>query len=424
MTSEPLEAFVWIWLPGAEEPVVAGRLEAVGELVTFNYGRSYLARDDAIPLYLPELPLEAGRIEPLPGLKIAGCVRDGAPDAWGQRVVMRRVLGRGRDPEDPAVLGPLSYLLNSGSDRTGALDFQERSDVYVGRDESSASLGDLLRAADAVAEAEDLPPGLDLALLHGSSIGGARPKATLTDGSRGLIAKFSSRSDVYPVVKGEFVAMRLAARCGLKAAEVELTTVLGRDVLLVERFDRFADSNRRRAMVSALTMLGLDEMMARYASYADLAQLVRERFVDPRATLRELFARLVLNILVGNSDDHARNHAAFWDGSWLELTPAYDVCPQPRGGGEVAQAMLIGADGFHLSLLAGCVERASTYLLSRSEARELIDRQVEVIRSAWKEVCDEAGMTEVERTAFWGRQFLNPYVFEGYSAAPVPRRTY
>jgi serine/threonine-protein kinase HipA len=416
-TSEPTEAFVWTWLPGAEAPVVAGRLERRGPLLRFIYGRSYLERDDAIPLYIPELPLRRGVIEPLGELTIAGAIKDGGPDAWGQRVIMQHLLGAGGLGADPAVFGPLTYLLRSGSDRIGALDFQERADVYVSRDETSAPLATLMEAADRVGEGRPLAPALDLALLHGSSVGGARPKALLAE--RGLIAKFSSSTDTYAVVKGEYVAMELAQRVGLDAARVGLERVLGRDVLLVERFDRVPGTRARRALVSALTILELDEMMARYASYADLAWIVRKRFTDARATLHELFGRIVFNILVGNTDDHARNHAAFWDGRRLSLTPAYDICPQPRGGGEASQAMIIGEDGFRLSRLEGCVERAETYLLTEPEARGLIDAQVDVIRRNWDEVAELAGLTEVDRSLFWGRQFLNPYAFEGYAARPV-----
>ncbi len=360
MTSEPAEAFVWAWLPGAEEPVVAGRIELDEGIVRFNYGRSYLARPEAIPLYLPELPLRSGTIEPIGGLTSPGCIEDAGPDAWGRRVIMQHLLGAGAKDGEPTVLGPLVYLQRSGSDRIGALDFQERADVYASRYETTTPLQDLMDAADRVGEGRPLPPALDLALLHGSSVGGARPKALLHDDARDLIAKFSSSTDTYAVVKGEFAAMELARRAGLDVASVDLVRVMGRDVLLVERFDRVPGTRRRRALVSALTILGLDELMARYASYADLAQIVRERFTGARATLRELFARITFNILTGNSDDHARNHAAFWDGEWLTLTPAYDLCPQPRGGGETSQAMLIGADGFRMSQLAGCVERASS----------------------------------------------------------------
>jgi len=413
MTSEPREAFVWVWLPGAVDLVVAGRLDREGEIVTFTYGRSYLEREQRLPLFLPELPLRRGPIPPRAG-EVAGCIADAVPDAWGQRVILNRRLGRGA--VDTADLGLMTYLLESGSDRIGALDFQHSPAQYVARDLGEATLAelaDLARSAERVERGIPLSPALDQALLHGSSVGGARPKALLRDGERRLIAKFSSTTDTYPVVKGEFVAMELARRAGLDVARVELTRALGRDALLVERFDR-PRGGGRRAMVSALTILELDEIAARYASYAELADRVRAGFADPAATLRELFSRIVFNILCGNNDDHARNHAAFWDGAELTLTPAYDICPAPRAGGETAQAMAIGRDGYRMSRLAGCVERASTYLLSEADAREIADRQIETIERGWEEACDLAEMTAVDRARFWRRQFLNPYAFEGY----------
>lgn len=413
---EPDEAYVWTWLPGTTEPVVAGRVHVAGDLVNFNYGQSYLERATAIPLYLPELPLRPGLIAPLDTLTLAGCINDGMPDAWGQRVVMNRLLGAGADSADPAVFGPLTYMLESSSDRIGALDFQVSPTDYLARGEDEASLDELQEAARLVDEKKPLSADLDRALLHGSSVGGARPKALIADGERRLIAKFSSTTDAYSVVKGEFAAMQLAARVGLDVAAVELTSSLGKDVLLVERFDRVGgvDGETRRAIVSALTMLELDEMAARYASYADLAQIVRERFSEPRATLRELFGRIVFNILVGNTDDHARNHAAFWDGEMLTLTPAYDICPQSRSGGVASQGMAIAPNGFRLSQLSGCLDAASTYLLNEAEARQIIDRQIETIEAEWPEVCEQARLSEVERTYFWRRQFLNAYALEDY----------
>ena len=171
-------------------------------------------------------------------------------------------------------------------------------------------------------------------------------------------------------------------------------------------------------MVSALTILELDEAGARYASYADLARTARSRFIGANATLHELFARITFNILTGNNDDHARNHAAFWDGRMLTLTPAYDICPQPRAGGETAQVMAIGEDGWRMSQVAGCVARAATYRLSEADAREIVDHQIDVIARQWREVCDQAGLTEVERRGFEHRQFLNPYATEGYRDSP------
>ncbi len=409
----PREAFVWVWLPGATDPVVAGRLEAVGDLVDFVYGRSYLGRDEAIPLFDPELPLRPGRIPPPPGMPIAGCIADAAPDAWGQRVIMNRVLGAAGRDTDPADLSRLTYLLESGSDRTGALDFQRSSDEYVPREDGVADLEHLLDAATKVEEGVALTPALQQALFAGSSIGGARPKAALRQGGRSLIAKFSARDDPYPVVKGEFAAMTLAHRAGLTVAETRLESVLGRDVLLVERFDR-RGNGERRAVVSALTLLELDEMMARYASYIDLADLMLERFADALADLRELFRRMTFNILVGNTDDHARNHAAFWDGSRLELAPAYDICPQLRGGGEASQAMALRRDGFRLSQLTACVEAAPSFRLEETEAREIVDHQIGSIESSWADVCELAELTQIDRDYFWKRQILNPYALQGY----------
>lgn len=410
MTSEPGQAFVWVWLPETVEPVVAGRMDAIGEIFTFTYGQSYLARDDRIALYLPELPLSRGPISPLVG-DVAGYIADAAPYSWGQRVILNRQLGRGAT--DTADLNLLTYLLDSGSDRIGALDFQRSASEYVARLAGHATLAELAESAERVEQGIPLSPALDQALLHGSSIGGARPKALLSEGSRRMIAKFSSTTDAYPVVKGEFVAMRLAQRAGLNVAAVALTQALGKDVLLIDRFDRHA-SGGRRAMVSALTILGLDEVGARYASYADLAHVIRTRFTEPTATLRELFSRITFNILTGNNDDHARNHAAFWDGTALTLTPAYDICPQPRAGGETAQIMAIGQDGYRMSQVAGSVARAATYLLSEPDARAIVDNQIEVIESQWNEVCDQAALTQADRATFWQRQFLNPYATEGY----------
>jgi serine/threonine-protein kinase HipA len=412
MTSEPREAFVWVWLPGAEDPVVAGRLDLVGELVAFTYGRSYLNRPGRIALYLPELPLRRGPITPPVGT-IAGCFADAGPDAWGQRVILNHRIGR--DAEDTGELSQLTYLLESGSDRIGAFDFQASATEYVPRSRGEAQLAELASLAESARKVEEgipLSPTLDEALLHGSSIGGARPKALLQDGERRLIAKFSSTTDTFPIVKAEFVAMELARRAGIETARVELTEALGKDVLLVERFDR-PSSGGRRAQVSALTILGLDEWGGRYASYEALADQVRERFTEPKRTLRELFSRLTFNVLAGNTDDHARNHAAFWDGADLTLTPAYDICPLPRAGGEASQAMAIDRDGYRLSRVAACVARASTYLLTESEAREIVDSQIETIEREWAGVCELAQLSEIDRRRLWHSAILNPYATEG-----------
>ncbi len=118
----------------------------------------------------------------------------------------------------------------------------------------------------------------------------------------------------------------------------------------------------------------------RYASYEDLAEIIRHRFSNPKDTLREMFGRLVFNILCGNTDDHARNLAAFWDGKELTLTPAYDICPQGRAGNDVL---------------------------------EICEHIKGVIRKHWNQVCEEAQLMEIDKKLLWKRQFLNPFSFEG-----------
>lgn len=406
------EAFVWIWLPGETEPVVAGRLAQDGSNLVFNYGKSYLARKNAMPIYEPELPLQSGTLPLLEGLSMPNCIRDAAPDAWGRRVIINKKLGFKEQQANAAELDELTYLLESGSDRIGALDFQRSATDYVPRVSVNATLEELLASAERVEKGVPLTPELDQALQHGSSIGGARPKALIEDGTRKYVAKFSLGTDLYSMVKAEFIAMRLAKLVGLQVAPVSLTQSLNKDVLLIERFDRNHTEHgwARRTMVSALTLLGLDEMMARYASYEVLAEIIRHRFKDASATLRELYSRLVFNILCGNTDDHARNHAAFWDGEMLSLTPAYDICPQSRTGNEASQAMLI-TDNNRMSQIASCIEAASQFLLTQDEATDIAEYQKRTIEDNWQLVCDSAGLGEVDKKLLWGRQFLNPYAF-------------
>lgn len=268
----PERAYVWAWLPEATSPVVAGVLGSTGAVLdgepvlAFRYAVSYLARPEAISLFTPELPLADATYDPRrtperEPLPLAGCLRDAAPDAWGRRVINLRRAG---NPE--ADLGEMTYLLSSGSNRIGGLDFQFSRSTYVTRDDD-ATLEQLLELADLVEAGEPVPQELEAAAQHGTSIGGARPKALLTDGERYLVAKFSSTTDTRPVVKAEAAAMLLAARAGIDVAPVEVRRIDGRDVLLVERFDRVpaphatpGAGHSRRLMLSMLTVLGYTAM--------------------------------------------------------------------------------------------------------------------------------------------------------------------
>ena len=413
-SSDNSEAFVWIWLPGQTEPVVAGRLEASSDKIQFNYGKSYLERigdrTPAIPIYEPELPLLPGALPLTDGLSIPASIRDAAPDAWGRRVIINKKLGQKGANIDTAELNELTYLLESGSDRIGALDFQHSPTEYVPRAATNVSIEELQNSAERIEQGVPLTPELDQALFHGSSIGGARPKALIQDQGKKYVAKFSSSTDLYSVVKAEYIAMRLAQFAGLNVAPVKLVKAANKDVLLIERFDRQENQGKwvRKAMVSALTLFELDEMMARYASYEILAEIIRHRFTAPDTTLKELFSRLVFNVLCGNTDDHARNHAAFWNGRELTLTPAYDICPQGRAGNEASQAMLISGNN-NLSQLKTCLLAAKYFLLTEEQARGIFESIKQTIKQQWDKVCEDAELSEVDRRILWQRQFLNPF---------------
>jgi serine/threonine-protein kinase HipA len=402
-------AFVWVWLPDSSAPVVAGQVRVVDGQHRFIYGRTYLDNPTAISLYGPELPLQPGWQDPPEGLDMAGCLWDASPDSYGQRVLdVRLAGGKYGDAADLVQASKLTYLLESGSDRIGALDFQRSSTDYVSRNED-ATLDELHVVAQSL-EQGDLSATLTDAFVHGTAVGGARPKVLIRDADASWIAKLSTSTDPYPVVKAEGVAMALADRVGIDVPRTRVTRSLGRDVLLVERFDR-PGSGHRRLMVSALTMLGFGDFLgARYSSYVDLLDVLR-RNGRVNTVGQDLFERIVFNIAVGNNDDHARNHAAFWDGELLELTPAYDLCPQLRSGTESRQAMDIASDGNRDSRFEVCVDAAPSYGLSRQQARDVVERQIATIRDSWEDVADEMELTEDERNLLWRRQFLNEYAF-------------
>ncbi len=162
-------------------------------------------------------------------------------------------------------------------------------------------------------------------------------------------------------------------------------------------------------MISALTILSLDEMEGRYASYLNLADEIRRCCKQPIITLRELYRRMVFNILIGNTDDHAKNHAFFWDGNMYELTPAYDLCPYPRYGHEATQAMIVGKDGAY-STLKNAISAANRFELSAQEAKDIIKDMVEQTKICWPEACLEAQMTPLQQKQF-ERAVLNPFIF-------------
>jgi serine/threonine-protein kinase HipA len=388
------KAAVWIFLPGQTVPVHCGRLSVLpAGFIEFRYAASYLGRDDAMPLHPLTLGLSqagyAGRREQA----LPPAIVDAAPDAWGRRAIEYR---SGSPAPDE-----LDYLLAGAGHRAGALHFQAGESEYRPVELPAVSIRDLAQAAALLEQNAPLPPELDDALLHGTSIGGARPKAAIADGSGHWIAKFSSRTDRYDVVRFEYATMKLAAQCGIDVPEVRLIEVADRQALLVRRFDRVPKGSdySRRLLLSALSLLQLDDTEARLAGYPDFAEVLRQWSREPLNDCKQLFRRMLFNMLVGNTDDHAKNHAAFWDGRRLALTPAYDLMPMPRSGQEGRQAMRVGEHGPAATLTNACSE-ASRFGLLAEEAQEIVS-QLRDCFADWREQFAAAGLgaREYERLA-------------------------
>lgn len=412
-TSISDRAYVWVWLPGDAEPTPAGVLDRRGGSdLYFHYGARYLERADAVSLYGPQLPLRDEWFGPTGDLGMPGALRDGAPDGWGRRVILNRLTGSHGRNADVTALDELTYLLWSGSNRLGAIDFQTSPDDYQSRGDS-ASLDELHRAAQIVEAGEPLPASLADALLGGTTIGGARPKALISDGDEQWIAKFSTSSDTFSVVGAEAASIELARLAGLDVPDSRVVNSLGRDVLLTRRFDRPA-GGRRLMVVSGLTMLGLDETTARYGSYPELLDVLREQGKHPGEAGTILFRRIAFNIAISNTDDHLRNHAALWDGQYLELTPAYDLSPMNRSGETATQAIAYGRDGQRESNFGGLLQHCHEYGLAIPAARSIIDQIIDAIHAGWADAADAARLSTVDRDYLWGRQFLNPGSLHGY----------
>lgn len=411
--SKPKEVYVWIWLPQQTAPVVCGRLWAENSHHCFVYGQSYLRRDNAIALDPIELPLQSGihRSE----ADIHRAIRDAAPDAWGRRVILYRqhLPSVALDGES---LTEIDFLLHSNSNRIGALHVQLSAEDYQNSDAPAADLAELMQAAEKIESGQPLPADLNAALLHGTSIGGARPKAFLNgeQNDRQYIAKFSSNTDFFPIVKTEFAAMQLAQRVGITTAKTHLHQTLGKDVLLVERFDRYQSEKMqfiRRCMISGLTALQLHEMEARYASYLNLADFIRQFCANPIDDLLELYRRMVFNILIGNTDDHARNHAFFWDGHHYQLTPAYDICPLLRVGRVATQAMRVGKQGA-VSTLVNALSGCEHFGLSKLQAEHINKELIDNIRLHWPSMCELAKLGVQDRANLAQATILSDYCFE------------
>jgi len=396
-------AYVWIYLPDQIDPVVAGRLDydetPVSLIYLFLYGRSYLDRQAAIPLDPERLPLERGRRFESPDLYgILGVIRDASPDDWGRRVIEKRLA--------VTETSELTYLLEAGDDRAGALGFSERSDLPPNREPppERTDLATLLAAAAAIEAGQPVDPAVVMLLKHGSSLGGARPKATIHMDDELWLAKFPSAQDRLEITAIEYATLALAAQCGIETPELKLIDVGNRKVMLTRRFDRVTASNgfARMHFMSGLTLLGLREDESSRGSYPALADSLRKLVEDFKRDGAQLFRRMIFNMLVSNDDDHLRNHAVIFDKAGWRLSPAYDLMPHPQSSYTRMQGIGVSSQSREATL-KNALSEAARFGLKVQRATE-IAIQVRDHVLEWEAVFRESGVSATDidalRTAF------------------------
>jgi len=374
------------------------------ESATFEYDRSWLDHPDHFSLE-PALKLGPGPFHTPSDKPLFGAIGDSAPDRWG-RVLMRRAERRRAEREGttPRTLSEIDYLLMVDDEaRQGALRFAEREGGPFLAEHGPTKipplieLPRLLSATERVLADSDTDEDLRLLLAPGSSLGGARPKASVRDRDGSLaIAKFPHKGDEINTVLWEAVALTLAAKAGVLVPEWRLETAADKPVLLSRRFDRAGRT--RIPFLSAMSMLGANDRETR--SYLEFVDALRQSGAAPKQDMHALWRRIALSILISNTDDHLRNHGFLYAGpaGW-RLAPAYDLNPVPTDIKPRVLATAIDLDDGTASLRT-LLEVASYFELGPDEAHK-IAAQVGQAVATWRKVAAKLGLatTEIDRMA-------------------------
>lgn len=384
------------------------------ENAAFEYSAEWLGDSHRFALG-PTLPLQTGpqfHRKPRDGSLFHAAIADTEPDGWGRRVIMRdhvkrRQEGRraGRD-DDGRGLNEIDFLLAVDDfSRVGALRFRDEQGVFQRAQEDGrrtapplVELVHLLKASQAVEANKET--AADLAYLRGkgTSLGGLRPKCTVIGEDGALaIGKFPSIADQRAVTKGEVLALRLAKKAGINAADARIVDSEGAPVALIRRFDR--DRNGQRIMyMSAATMLGVEVTEPDEHSYTEIVDAIRVHGADAPSDIEELWRRIAFSILVTNTDDHLRNHGflhedrAFW-----RLAPAFDINPFPDRSRE-SKTWISEETGPDMSIEA-LMSVIRYFRLTEQRAKEILGLVWAAVES-WRKVGRAIGMTEDELEPF------------------------
>lgn len=387
-----------------EQPVLMGSLYVNvikgGESYSFEYDKDWL-RKTCLTLTLdPELMPYSGRQYPA-GKNIFGLFADASPDRWG-RVLMNkreRILAE-KEGRKPSKLYDSDYLLGVYDEtRMGGIRFKANQEgPFLSDDKETAAppWATLRTLEEASRNFENDETGLTEKWLNqlikpGSSLGGARPKATVVDTKDQLwIAKFPSKNDENDTGAWEMVAHDLAALCGLNVPEAKLEkfSPLG-STFLIKRFDRMG--SKRVHFASAMTLLGKTDgaSAADGSSYLDIAAFIKSYGAQPKKDLGELWKRIVFNMAVTNTDDHLRNHAfILTDKGWI-LSPLYDVNPVPYGD-ELSLNVDEEDNSISIDL---AVQTAVRFGISESDAEAQAEEILKIVREDWEKTAAGYGLS-------------------------------
>lgn len=369
------------------------------EVFSFSYDDAWLMKDGA-PAIDPDVMSSAGEQYPV-GKEMFGFLGDISPDRWGRRLIRRKEAQLARREKRPERTMLASDFLVGAYDLTRAGAVRVMLDgKFVSSDSSKPAppwttlrtLEECARKIDADEDGQDAR-WIDVLLAPGSSLGGARPKANVTDEKGWLwIAKFPSANDEWDVGAWEFLASRLAAAAGLKVSDTRLERFSkAGSTFFSRRFDR--DGERRIHYASAMTMSGAMDGEAGH-SYLDVAEFLVREGARPDEDLAELWSRTVFSRLVGNSDDHLRNHGFIFERGGWRLSPMFDVNPNPDAAfaaldltpgvqGESRSELIASAEYFHIHRSAA--ERRYAEMLTaisdwRALAQKLNIRRNEIER--------------------------------------------
>lgn len=358
----------------------------------FRYGDRYLQRADAVEFDPYHLPLDK-IVHEFTQLKgIPGAVRDASPDAWGRRVIEYRCERAAGD------LHEIDYLLHGPQDGAGYLSFGLKAEPPATKRQYNHAhqLVELVAAAQAIEAGSPMPLHLLEQLDPGTSMGGARPKATIEDANCLWLGKFPAKDDRCNLQRIEYATLDLARRCGMNVAQARLQAVGDSDVLMLQRFDR-AHTDRgylRFGLVSGLTVLDCDDshLDRECWSYPLLADNLRRWSDKPEVDCAELFRRMVFNAAVTNNDDHPRNHALLRRPRGWRLSPAYDLVPAPVVSLERRDLALTVGNYGRTASVYNLLSQAGRFGLSTEDARREIDRIIEVVRH-WRESFFSCGVS-------------------------------